>query len=39
MSRLATITAAALLALALGHTITKALQNVIAFNIEQNSRW
>lgn len=37
--KIATITAAALLALALGHTITKALANVVAFNIEQNSRW
>lgn len=35
MTRAATIIAAAMLALALGHTITKAMANVVAFNLER----
>lgn len=34
MTRAATIAAAALLALAMGHTINKAMANVVAFNLE-----
>lgn len=35
MTRLATITAAALIGLALAHTINKALANVTAYNLER----
>lgn len=38
MTRLATITAAAVFALAAGHTITKAMHNVIAYSIERTAQ-
>lgn len=38
MTRLATITAAALLALAMGHTINKVMANVVAFNLEREAQ-
>lgn len=38
MTRAATITAAALLALAMGHTITKAMTNVVAYNLEREAQ-
>ena len=38
MTRLATIAAAAVFALAMGHTITKAMHNVIAFNLEREAQ-
>ena len=39
MTRAASILAAITFALIMGHTITKAMANVIAYEFSQNSRW